>query len=636
MERKYKSKLFKPKNFKEEKMEKLAILDCGGQYTKVIDRRVRELGVKSDIFPISVKAEELKSYQAVILSGGPNNIGEAQRLNFDNRLFELGIPVLGICYGLHLMSDNFGGKIDSNIKKEYGATEIKIDTSALIFDGLDENQQVLMSHGDTVKNCPEGFKVIAKSGEAIAAIGDENRKMYGFQFHPEVDLTENGMKMLENFIRKVASYKEVYALEDRIQTSIKMIQEKVGNNKIIVLVSGGVDSAVTAALLVKALPAENIYAIHIDSGFMRKNESDLVCENLKALGMKNLIRENAKDYFFNTVVETEEGKIGPLVKETDPEKKRRIIGEIFIQIANNVIERLGLDKENTFIAQGTLRPDLIESGNPDISGFAHKIKTHHNDVEIVRQARKKGLIVETNADWHKDEVRKVARKLGLDEKIASRQPFPGPGLAIRLICHNKSDEAVITGKEVEDLKQILKDTNQNGYIVPIKSVGVQGDARSYKNLCILEGDKLDFNWKEVTDKAKEITDNILTINRVAYILNKSKIEGEIKCFDMRIEDETVDLLRELDNIITTNLVDAKVNQTFGVLIPVGITKKYSVAIRTFVTNDFMTGRPGEIGKEITKESMQKIVNQIEEKFGDKVEFVLYDVTSKPPATTEWQ
>ena len=617
-------------------MEKLAILDCGGQYTKVIDRRVRELGVKSDIFPINVKAEDLKDYKAVILSGGPNNIGEAGRLNFDEKIFELGVPVLGICYGMQLMSDHFGGIIDSNIKKEYGATDVWIDVNSTIFEGLNEKEQVLMSHGDTVKVKPEGFQIIAKSGDAIAAIGDETRKMYGFQFHPEVDLTENGMKMLENFIRKVACYKEVYALDDRIESSIKMIKEKVGDNKIIVLVSGGVDSAVTAALLVKALPAENIYAIHIDSGFMRKNESDLVCENLKALGMKNLIRENAKDYFFNTVVETEEGKIGPLVNEVDPEKKRRIIGEIFIQIANQVIERLGLDKENTFIAQGTLRPDLIESGNPDISGFAHKIKTHHNDVEIVRQARKKGLIVETNADWHKDEVRRVARKLGLDEAIASRQPFPGPGLAIRLICHDKQDEAIITDEEVDKLKEILENTNQNGYILPIKSVGVQGDARSYRNLCLMEGEKIDFDWKQITTKAKEITDSINTINRVGYILNKANFNEEIKCHDMRIADENVELLRELDKIVTSNLEEAKVNQIFAVLIPIGITKKYSVAIRTFVTNDFMTGRAGEIGKEVSKEAIETIVKKIEEKFGDKIEFIIYDVTSKPPATTEWQ
>lgn len=617
-------------------MEKLAILDCGGQYTKVIDRRVRELGVKSDILPISAKAEDLKEYKSIILSGGPNNISDKQRLSFDEKIFELGVPVLGICYGMQLMSDHFGGVIDSNIVKEYGQNEIWIDNTVSIFEGLEETQKVLMSHGDTVKIVPNGFKVIGKSGEAIAAIGNAEKRMYGVQFHPEVDLTEEGMKMFENFIRKVAKYEEFYALDDRIETSIKMIQEKVGNNKVIVLVSGGVDSAVTAALLVKALDPENVYAIHIDSGFMRKNESDVICENLKDLGLKNLIRENAKDLFFNTVVEVEGEKIGPLVDTVDPETKRQIIGEIFIMIANNVIERLGLDPENTFIAQGTLRPDLIESGNPDISGFAHKIKTHHNDVAIVREARKKGLIVETNSDWHKDEVRKVARKLGLEESIASRQPFPGPGLAIRLICHDKKEEVVITQEEVDKINAIVGQASEKAQIIPIKSVGVQGDARSYRNLAVLYGNGINLEWNKVTTVAKEITDSINTINRVAYILNKKEVNEDIKCFNMKINDECVDLLREVDKIVTSNLEGSKVNQTFAVLAPIGITKKYSIVIRTFVTNDFMTGRPGAIGGEVEKAVIEKTVREIEENFSDKIEFVMYDVTSKPPATCEWQ
>ena len=617
-------------------MEKLAILDCGGQYTKVIDRRVRELGVKSDILPINVKSEELQEYQSIILSGGPNNISDKQRLSFDEKIFELRKPVLGICYGMQLMSDHFGGVVDSNIVKEYGQNEIWIDNTVSIFNGMAETQKVLMSHGDTVKNVPNGFKVIGKSGEAIAAIGNEEKRMYGLQFHPEVDLTEEGMKILENFIRKVAKYQDFYALDDRIETSIKMIKEKVGDNKVVVLVSGGVDSAVTAALLVKALDPDNVYAIHIDSGFMRKNESDVICENLKELGLKNLIRENAKDIFFNTVVEVEGKKIGPLVETIDPENKRQIIGEIFIKIANNVIERLGLDPEHTFIAQGTLRPDLIESGNPEISGFDHKIKTHHNDVAIVREARKKGLIVETNSDWHKDEVRKVARMLGLEESIASRQPFPGPGLAIRLLCHDKSEEVVITQEEVEKINEIVEPKGEKAQIIPIKSVGVQGDARSYRNLGILYGNGMDFDWDNVTTVAKQITDSINTINRIGYILNVKNVNQKIECFNMKINDECVDLLRELDKIVTSNLEESKVNQTFAVLLPIGITKKYSVAIRTFVTNDFMTGRPGKIGAEVDKTMIEKAVKEIEDKFSDKIEFVIYDVTSKPPATCEWQ
>lgn len=617
-------------------MEKLAILDCGGQYTKVIDRRVRELGVKSDILPINVKADQLQEYQSIILSGGPNSISNDERLKFDEKIFELGKPVLGICYGMQLMSDHFGGIVDSNVVKEYGQNEIWVDTGATIFNEISETQKVLMSHGDTVKIAPQGFKIIGKSGEAIAAIGNEEKRMYGLQFHPEVDLTEDGMKILENFIRRVAKYKDFYALDDRIETSINMIKEKVGENKVVVLVSGGVDSAVTAALLVKALNPDNVYAIHIDSGFMRKNESDVICENLKELGLKNLIRENAKDYFFNTVVEVEGKKIGPLVDTIDPETKRQIIGEIFIRIANNVIERLGLDPEHTFIAQGTLRPDLIESGNPDISGFAHKIKTHHNDVAIVREARKKGLIVETNSDWHKDEVRKVARMLGLEESIASRQPFPGPGLAIRLICHDKKEEVEISQEEVDKINNIVNVKGEKAQIIPIKSVGVQGDCRSYRNLGLLYGRAIDFDWENVTTLAKQITDNINTINRIGYILNAKEINQKIQCFDMKINDECVDLLRELDKIVTTNLEGSKVNQTFAVLAPIGITKKYSIVIRTFVTNDFMTGKAGQIGTEVEKAMIEKTVKEIEEKFSDKIEFIIYDVTNKPPATCEWQ
>ena len=617
-------------------MEKLAILDCGGQYTKVIDRRVRELGVKSEIFPINVKSENLKEYKAIILSGGPNSISNNERLKFDEDIFELGKPILGICYGMQLISDYYGGVIDNNVVKEYGQNKIWVDNTIPIFNDMNENQNVLMSHGDTVRVPPKNFKVIGKSGEAIAAIGNIDKKIYGLQFHPEVDLTEEGTKILENFIRIVAQYENFYALDDRIESSIKMIKEKVKDNKVVVLVSGGVDSAVTAALLVKALNPDNVYAIHIDSGFMRKNESNIICENLKKLGLKNLIRENAKNYFFNTVVEIDGKNVGPLVNIVDPEIKRQIIGELFIKIANNVIERLGLDPENTFIAQGTLRPDLIESGNPDISGFAHKIKTHHNDVEIVRKARKKGLIVETNSDWHKDEVRKVARMLGLDESIASRQPFPGPGLAIRLICHNKEEEVIITEDEEKQINEIVSLTQNHVQIIPIKSVGVQGDCRSYKNLGILYGNGLNFEWDNTTFLAKKITDSIDTINRIAYIINKNNIDEPIKCFDMKINDECVDLLRELDNIVTTNLEGSKVSQTFAVLVPIGITKKYSVVIRTFVTSDFMTGRAGKIGLEVDKYKIENIINEIEKRFNDKIEFVMYDITEKPPATCEWQ
>jgi len=616
-------------------IEKIAILDCGGQYTKVIDRKVREMSVKSDIFPIGVKADELKGYQGIILSGGPGSVWADKALEYDEGIFTLGIPVLGICYGMQLINKHFGGVVLPGLKTEYGETVIDVDPGCPLFDGLQSKERVLMSHGDSVSQLAPGFKVAARSGDVVAAIYHQELKVYGVQFHPEVDLTVHGKEIMANFLKKICGLSGNYVLEDRIQTAIDKIREKVGDEKILVLVSGGVDSAVSAALLVKALNPDNVYAIHIDHGFMRKNESDIVCENLKAMGLKNLIREDAADIFLNSTVEIDGKKVGPLTTLIDPEAKRNLIGEVFIRVVRKTAERLNLDFDKTFWAQGTLRPDLIESGNPDVSSYAHKIKTHHNDVDIVRRAREKGLVVETNWDWHKDEVRQVARALGIDESIASRQPFPGPGLAIRMICFDGHNS--ITEAEYQEFQDCLVRFagDYQGQLLPIKSVGVQGDCRSYRYLSVIGGKGLELDWDQVYEIGKNLPNQVNFINRVAYCLNKPELSGEIKAYPMYINKENVALLRELDAIVVDKLNIPPISQVFAVLLPVGITGKYSVGIRTFVTNDFMTGRPGYIGEDIPKELLVEVIREIEAKFPE-IDLILYDVTSKPPATVEWQ
>ena len=608
-------------NKKELPSERLAILDCGGQYTKVIDRKVRELGVYTDIFPLGTDIAALEGYKAIILSGGPSSVWAAGAPKYDEKIFSLGVPMLGICYGMQLICEHFGGVVKPSFRTEYGQTEITVDTSCPLFDGLEEKQLVLMSHGDAVAKLPDGFKLCAKTGEAAAVVWSEEKNIVALQFHPEVDLTENGIKMLENFLRKICAFRDTYALEDRIETSVKMIRERVGNNKVVVLVSGGVDSAVTAALLVKALPPENVFAIHIDHGLMRKNESDLICENLHKLGLINMKRVNAeKEFFYET---------------TDPEMKRKIIGSMFIKVTHDAVSELGIDLDNTFLAQGTLRPDLIESGNPDVSGYAHKIKTHHNDVDMVRRARERGLIIETNWDWHKDEVRRVARMLGLDEEIASRQPFPGPGLGVRMICSEANPPEKDPEKQTE-IASFCESHNVKSYLAPILSVGVQGDCRSYKTLVTLFGDSHP-DWNNIFTLAKEIPNKFSYVNRVAYCVYKD--DGyDMHSDGLHVCRDAADILREADSAVTSNIMNSKIAQCFAVLFPLSCSqgKRYAIAIRAVVTSDFMTARSAIPGSDFSMEALDRTVEEIKTACGKDISMIFYDVTGKPPATVEWE
>ena len=381
---------------------------------------------------------------------------------------------------------------------------------------------------------------------------------------------------------------------------------------------------------------------------MRKNESDLICANLADLGLTQMQRINAEDAFFNTPLTIEGEKYAPLSQTCEPEKKRAIIGHMFFVVTEEAAKKLNLDFDTAYLGQGTLRPDLIESGNPDVSGYAHKIKTHHNDVGVIRALRDRGHVVETNWDWHKDEVRQVARMLGLDEAIASRQPFPGPGLGVRILCTDHSGRNLSETDIKEKLEPLTAfvaktDADYAADLAPIQSVGVQGDHRSYKNMTVLYNkngtkDPADTDMEKLYALAKKIPNELNYINRVTYCLNETAGVKPLVCTPTHICHETAELLRELDDITTRHLMNKNIAQCFAVLVPVSAHegKKYSVAMRAVCTTDFMTAQSAFPGVDFPVEALKAARDEIVERFGDVVSLVLYDVTGKPPATVEWE
>jgi GMP synthase (glutamine-hydrolysing) len=645
------------------KLEKVALLDCGAQYTKVIDRRVRELNVDTAIFPVSVAVDVLKAgeFSGIILSGGPNSVYDKDAPACDPAIFNLGIPVLGICYGMQLMNRHFGGTVLPSPSKEYGETEVQVNTDCLLFADLDPMQPVLMSHGDSVGEPAPGFRVAGQSADThhkpvVAVIEDAKRHFYGVQFHPEVELSVNGGRMLENFLYKICGLQGSHVLDNRLRDALDAIRKQVGDKKVFVLVSGGVDSSVTAALLVKALHPDQVFAVHIDSGMMRHNESDLVCEALKAIGLQHLERVDAEEIFLSATTDIDGQQIGPLRKTTDPEHKRRIIGDVFYHLVTDAIQRSGLDLNETFIAQGTLRPDLIESGNRDVSGQAHTIKTHHNDVPLIRAQREKGLIIEPNRDWHKDEVRQVGRMLGLPEALVVRHPFPGPGLAIRMLCADApyvTDTWEATCQSLDALVASDAPPGTTGLLLPVRSVGVQGDSRSYSAVAVLkiapeQAKQLD--WAQLRTLAQKIPNRIHSINRVALLLNDAPLPPRLQTITPTLLDsDTLDQLRRYDHIVTEafqqeeNLFEG-ISQLLTVLLPVSAqTQRHSVVIRAVLTSDYMTARPAPLavqpsesisGLSISLPFLRRVAASLIAAGG--LEWVFYDMTGKPPATVEWE
>jgi len=506
---------------------KVIVLDFGSQYTKLILRRIRENHIYSEVVSIDTPVSEIKKLNpsAIILSGGPRSVYEEGSYSVNKELFELGIPVLGICYGMQLMAHLLGGTVVSSNDREYGKAFLEITNHNTLFSEVKTYEQVWMSHGDKVEKVPNGFEILGKTDTTpIAAMGNSEKKLYAVQFHPEVTHTKQGRQILTNFLTKIANIEPDWQMSSFIDDKIKEIKEIVKNDKVICGLSGGVDSSVAAALIHKAI-GDNLYCIFVDHGLLRKNEGDIVYSTFKEKFGFNLKMVDASNMFLSRLEGID-----------DPEKKRKIIGNSFIDVFEKEAKAFNDAK---FLAQGTLYPDVIESSAH--GGTSVTIKTHHNVGGLPERMNLK--LLEPFRELFKDEVREIGRILGLPEEIIGRHPFPGPGLAVRIPGKITREKISILQEADSIFMELLKKHNLYNSIaqafavlLPVKTVGVMGDFRTYEYVCALRAvvseDFMTADWAQIPyDILSEISSRIVNevkgINRVVYDIT-SKPPGTIE------------------------------------------------------------------------------------------------------------
>jgi GMP synthase (glutamine-hydrolysing) len=572
----------------------IAVLDAGGQYCHLIARKVRDSGVYAEVRASETPAPALAGVRGIIISGGPSSVYDANSPTVDPKIFDLGVPVLGICYGEQLMAHLLGGGVRKGDHGEYGMATVELDDSGdPVFGGLAGAQQVWMSHRDIVERAPEGFRVVARTKTCpIAAMADVRRNLYAVQFHLEVVHTRRGREYLDNFVFRAAGCTTDWDPRNRVPAVEQEIRECVGDRKVFFFVSGGVDSTVAFALCTRALGPDRVRGVYVDTGLMREGETDFVRR------MANLSVEHAEEAF-----------LGALAQVTDPERKRHIIGEDFVRVQERIIEARHIAEENWILGQGTIYPDTIESGG---TAKAALIKTHHNRVAGIQRLIECGRIVEPLKSFYKDEVREVGRELGLSSELLDRHPFPGPGLAIRCLC-SEFDAPV---RRTPD-----------GMIVPVHSVGVQGDERSYAPAIAI--DSLDH------DRATELINRLREVNRVIGPVGLSAPMDTMQVRACSITPERLSRLRTADAIVRRltheSGYDHQIWQFPVVLIPLGVGHAPdSIVLRPVDSVDGMTAQSVMMPPDLL-ETMRKELLTV-----PGVAAVFYDLTHKPPGTIEWE
>lgn len=579
----------------------VTVLDAGGQYCHLIARKVRDLGIYAEVAPSETPVALLRDRKGVIISGGPASVYDPESPAIDPALLTSGIPVLGICYGQQLMAYALGGRVEKGDRGEYGLAQLDILHSNAILTGIDGRQQVWMSHRDVVSQVPRDFEVLASTETcAIAAMSSPARRLFAVQFHPEVAHTPCGLTILKNFLFDVCECQRDWDPAGQVQSVEDHIRAVTGVRNVFFFVSGGVDSTVAYTLCLKALGPERVHGTYVDTGLMREGETEFVRTNFAALGARSFEVVDARTEFLSA-----------LAAATDPEQKRHIIGEKFVDVQQRILESEHFNDAKWILGQGTIYPDTIESGG---TAKADLIKTHHNRVAGIQRLIAEGRVIEPLSSFYKDEVRTIGRQLGLAGELLERQPFPGPGLAIRCLC---SDTAG-TPEKVAD-----------GYIIPVRSVGVQGDSRTYRSvLSINEFPKTDEHVARLINKLDQV-------NRVVVAVWTAAPIETMRVMPSTLTMDRVELLRRADAIVRnlTHLsgFDALIWQFPVVLIPFGALNEHnSIVFRPIDSVDGMTASAVRMPPNLLK----TMVHELRKIKG--IAGVFYDLTNKPPGTIEWE
>lgn len=598
-------------------MEAIAVIDFGSQYAHLIANRIRRLGIYAEILLPEVNLEALKKYKGIILSGGPQSVYGHSAPTIDRRVFSLGIPILGICYGHQLITHLMGGKILPGETKEYGIAQFSVLKKTGILKNVRSHTKVWMSHGDSIERLSPQFEALGKTDDCrFAATRHRRRKIFSTQFHLEATHTQEGMKMLKNFL-SICMVKRQWNTESFLKQKIGGIKKILGDRKVFLLVSGGVDSTVAFTFLSKILGSRRVYGLLVDTGLLPKNEVNRTRRLFKKIHLRNFHIVHAKQRFFKA-----------LEHIIHPEDKRKIIGDLFLKVQAQAVRRLRLNPAEWLLGQGTIYPDTVESAG---TKYADKIKTHHNRVPQIEKLMRGGKLIEPLKDLYKDEVRLLGKRFGLPDDLIWKHPFPGPGLAVRILCAEREHFPQNISSIEEKIAYYLQPYGLFSKILPLQSVGVQGDARTYRHPLLVWGKVHTFD--ELEKISTSLTNRFSQINRVCLLLEPSTLKT-VRLLSSFLTEKRVRFLQELYDKVMKFIKKHGLNRAIWqfpiVLLPLSINgvKREVVVLRPICSEEAMTASFYKM-----KWPLLHVLMRI---LRPTVSGIFYDITNKPPGTIEWE